>query len=284
MPLDEHGPRDSSPASPGPSHASLTDVLRGREIPVWLRRLSLGVVIGRYVIVLGVVPAIPLLLLQERITLLVLLRPTKEWLLVGGAFLRVQGAPSPLLLLAAYTPLMIIVVWFFFIAGRAYQSTLRAGSGPRWLRRMLPPDKLELAQRMLVRRGPLVAVLGRVAALPPTLLAAAAGVSDIRWRRYLAADLAGALVAFAGVVAAGYGLGEAYERGGPWLTAIGAAVLIVLVALITRWIRREAARAPSSEVSMAAETPPGPGAAVGRDGRDRPGSPGPGGSDEAGPA
>ena len=222
-------------------------------IPGWLRRLVLGVVVGRYVIVLGVVPAIPWLLLQERIALLVLLRPTKEWLLVGGAFLRVQGEPSAWLLLAAYAPLMIVVVWCFFLAGRAYQATLRAGTGPRWLRRILPPDKLELAQRMLVRRGPLIAVLGRIAAMPPTLLAAAAGVSDIRWHRYLAADLVGALVAFATIVAAGYGLGEAYERGGVWLSVGGGLVLILLVVLMTRWIRREAARAPAPPDAVAVE-------------------------------
>jgi membrane protein DedA with SNARE-associated domain len=218
----------------------------GREgrIPAGLRRLALGVVIGRYVIVLGVIPAIPFLLVQERIALLVLLRPTKEWLLVGGAFLRVQGEPSVWLLFAAYLPLMVVVVWFFFIAGRAYRMLLRNGTGPKWLRRAIPPDKLELAQRMLVRRGPLIAVLGRVAAFPPTLLAAAAGVSDISPRRYLAADLLGAVLSFGIVVSAGYGLGEAYERGGPWITGLGAGLFVVLIVLMTRWIRREAERSP----------------------------------------
>lgn len=214
------------------------------RIPAGLRRVALGVVIGRYVIVLGVIPAIPFLLVQERIALLVLLRPTKEWLLVGGAFLRVQGEPSVWLLFAAYTPLMVVVVWFFFIAGRAYRTLLRNGTGPPWLRRAIPPDKLELAQRMLVRRGPLIAVIGRIAAVPPTLMAAAAGVSDIAPRRYLAADLLGAVLAFSIVVTAGYGLGEAYDRGGPWITGLGAGLFVLLIVLLSRWIRREAERSP----------------------------------------
>jgi membrane protein DedA with SNARE-associated domain len=218
-----------------------------REIASWLRRLALGIVVGRYVIVLGVIPAIPWLLLQERYALVVLLRPTKEWLLLGGAVFRLEGAPSPWLLLAAFAPLMLVVVWFFFLAGRAYQDLLRAGTGPTWLRRALPPDKLELAQRMLIRRGPLIAVLGRLAAMPPTLLAAAAGVSDIAPRRYLAADALGAVLSFAAVVGAGYGLGEAWRRGGPWITAIGVGLFVVMVVLMTRWIRREAARAPAPE-------------------------------------
>jgi membrane protein DedA with SNARE-associated domain len=225
----------------------------GRAIAPWLRRLALGVVVGRFLIVLGVIPAIPLLIVQERYALLVLLRPTKEWLLLGGAVLRVQGEPSVWLLLAAYTPLMIVVVWAFFLAGRAYQDALRDGTGPRWLHRLLPPDKLELAQRMLVRRGALIAVLGRLAAMPPTLLAAAAGVSDIRPRRYLGADLLGSLLAFGAVVGAGYGLGEAYERGGVWLTTAGIGLFVLLVLLMTRWIRREAARTPAE-----ASSPDGP--------------------------
>jgi membrane protein DedA with SNARE-associated domain len=231
--------RTPEPASAGAPPRAGTGISPG------LRRLALAVVIGRYAIVLGVVPAIPFLIAQERIGLLVLLRPTKEWLLLAGAFLRVQGEPPVWLLFAAFVPLMLVVVWFFFVAGRAYQDLLRDGSGPRWLRRAIPPAKLDLAQRMLVRRGPTIAVLGRLAAMPPTLLAAAAGVSDISPRRYLAADLVGAVVSFSAVVSAGYVLGEAYERGGPWLTAAGVGLFATLILLMTRWIRREAERSPA---------------------------------------
>lgn len=232
---------------PGDQPGASADRARsgGRRVPTWLRRVSLGVVVARYVIVLGMIPGIPFLLAQQRIALLVLLRPTKEWLLVAGGYLRVQGEPSVWLLFAAYTPLMIIVVWFFFIAGRAYQDVLRQGTGPSWLRRAIPPQKLELAQRMVVRHGPVIAVIGRIAAMPPTLMAAAAGVSDISPRRYLAADLLGAVLGFAMVVGAGYGLGQAYERGGPWITAVGVGLFAVLILLMSRWFRREAEREPA---------------------------------------
>jgi membrane protein DedA with SNARE-associated domain len=209
-----------------------------------VRRFALGVVIARFAIPLAAIPLIPVLL-PERITLLVLLRPTKEWLLFGGGRARVVGDPSIWLLFAAYAPLMIFVVWAFFLAGRAYQRTLRTGTGPRWLHRAVPPHQLELAQRMLVRRGPLIAVLGRVAAMPPTILAAAAGVSDVSPRRYLAADLVGALLGFAITVGAGFALGGAYEQGGVWLTAVGVSLFAALIFLMTRWIRREADRAPA---------------------------------------
>jgi membrane protein DedA with SNARE-associated domain len=74
------------------------------------------------------------------------------------------------------------------------------------------------------------------------VLAAAAGVSDIRPRRYLAADVVGALVTFAITVTAGYSLGRAYERGGVWLTAGGVVVIVGLVVLLSRWLRAEAHR------------------------------------------
>jgi membrane protein DedA with SNARE-associated domain len=238
MPTPEP-PRATEPPS------AATRARGGSTISPGLRRLALAVVVGRYVIVLGVLPAIPFLIAQERIALLVLVRPTKEWLLLAGAFVRVQGEPAIWLLFAAFVPLMLVVVWFFFLAGRAYQDLLRDGTGPRWLRRLLPPAKLELAQRVLVRRGPMIAVLGRLAAMPPTLMAAAAGISDISPRRYLAADLVGAVTSFGAVVAAGYGLGETYERGGPWLTALGVGLFVTLIVLMTRWIRREAERSPA---------------------------------------
>jgi membrane protein DedA with SNARE-associated domain len=81
-------------------------------------------------------------------------------------------------------------------------------------------------------------VLGRLAAFPSALLAAAAGASDLKPRRFLPADLAGAMLSFAEVLAAGFLLGDAYEDAGPWITALGVAVLVVLIVLLGRWIRR----------------------------------------------
>jgi membrane protein DedA with SNARE-associated domain len=205
------------------------------------RRFVVAVAVLRYVVPLLAIPLIPVLIV-DRVPLLVLLRPQKEFLLLGGAQLRLTGEPSVALLFAAYLPLMLVAVWAFFAVGRAYGPALRAGRGPRWLQRALPPDQLDLAQRVLARRGPLIAVLGRIAALPPTLLAAAAGVSDVPARRYLVADAVGAVAGFAITVTVGYGLGRAYEQGGVWITAAGVALFLGLVLLMTRWLRAEGER------------------------------------------
>jgi membrane protein DedA with SNARE-associated domain len=210
-------------------------------VPPAVRRIAVWVAVARYAIPLVAVPLIPVLI-RDHLLLLVLLRPQKEFLLLGAGVARVQGEPSLWGLLAAYVPLMLFAVWAFFVVGRAYGVRLRQGTGPPWLQRVLRPTQVELAQRVLSRRGPAIAILGRLAAFPPTVLAAAAGVSDVPARRYLTADGIGALLAFAVTIGAGYLLGEAWQQGGVWLTALGLAVFVALVALLTMWVRREARR------------------------------------------
>jgi membrane protein DedA with SNARE-associated domain len=211
------------------------------EVAARWRRLALAVVILRFAIPLAAVPAIPFLL-RDRIALLVLLRPQKEFLLVGGGQTRYLGEPGVLPLLLAYLPLGVLAVSAFFVIGRAYRTALRDESGPAWLHRAVPPRQLELAQRVLARRGPAIAVIGRIAAMPPTVLAAAAGTSDVSPRRYLVADAVGSMLGFGIAVGVGLGLGRAYEDGGVWLTVVGVVLFGAMIALVTWWIRREAER------------------------------------------
>lgn len=210
--------------------------------PPLVRRVAVGVAVARYVVPLAVIPAIPFLIARGELALLVLLRPQKEFLLLSAAQLARTGAPSVPLLLAAYVPFMVVAVWAFFVVGRIFRPALDAGEAPRWLTRILPAQQLELGRKVLARRGPLIAVMGRLAALPPTIMAAAAGASDVDGRRYLAADLVGAFGSFALMVGAGLVLGEAYEDYGIWITVAGVVVLVALIALITRWVRNEAER------------------------------------------
>ncbi len=209
--------------------------------PRWWRRLALAVVVLRFAIPLAAVPLIPFLIRND-ITLLVLLRPQKEFLLVGGGQTRYLGDPGVLPLLLAYLPLGVLAVSAFFVVGRSYRTVLTEASGPAWLHRAIPPRQLELAQRVLARRGPAIALIGRIAAMPPTVLAAAAGTSEVSAPRYLVADLVGAVLGFAMVVGVGLGLGRAYEEGGVWLTVVGVALFTAMIVLVTWWIRREAER------------------------------------------
>ncbi len=82
-------------------------------------------------------------------------------------------------------------------------------------------------------------VAGRLAAFPSSLLAAAAGASSMKPGRFLPADAMGAALSIVEVMVAGYVLGEAYERAGPWVTSAGVVVLIGLLVFVGRWLRRE---------------------------------------------
>jgi len=215
-----------------------------RDPARWKRPLLVAA-IARYAIPIAAIP-LAAALIPDRVPLLTLLRPGKEVLLLAGGLWSADGRPSLLLVFLAYIPLMIVSVWGFFALGRAYSDDLAGGEGPHWLHRVVPAEKLEATQRVIARRGVTVAILGRVAALPPTILAAAAGTSAVDTRRYLAADMVGAVLGFAVTVGVGVGLGRAYERGGIWLTVAGVALLLVVINLFTRWLQAEQEAIPES--------------------------------------
>ncbi len=206
-----------------------------------LFRVAVVVAILRYAIPLAAIPLIPWLL-SRNIALLVLLRPQKEFLLLGGGQSRYLGEPDIWLLLAAYIPLSVLPIAAFYLVGQRYQHVIGTDDAPRWLARILPPQQIDLGVRMMARKGPLIAILGRLAALPPTMLAAAAGLAATPMRRFLLADTFGALVAFALVVSVGWALGRAYADGAMWLTFAGAALFIAMLTALTSWLRAEANR------------------------------------------
>jgi undecaprenyl-diphosphatase len=199
--------------------------------------LTLAVLRG----VLGFV-AVPLApaLYRKHFVWLVVLRPTKEVLLAGGFFVR-RGRVDLVPMLAAAMPLALLGVWLFYWLGQVYSKELKSSASdlPGWARRVVPPKRVAAMCRVLERRGWSVVVLGRMAAFPSALLAAAAGVSGMETRQFLLADAAGAVLSTAEVVIAGYALGAAYKTAGPWVTAAGVVALAAVLVLVGRWLRRE---------------------------------------------
>jgi membrane protein DedA with SNARE-associated domain len=185
--------------------------------------------------------AVPLapLLYKHHFIVLVLLRPTKEVLLAGGFLIR-KGDADLLAVSLCALPLALLGVWLFYALGRSYSDEIHAEDGlPRWARRILPRHRIENLSAVLDRKGRGVVVAGRLAAFPSSLLAAAAGASGMAPAKFLPADGTGCVLSVAEVVGAGYTLGAAYKRAGPWLTGVGVAVLFGLLFLIGRWLRRE---------------------------------------------
>lgn len=184
--------------------------------------------------------AVPLapVLWKERFPLLVLLRPTKEVLLAAGFRVREGDLALPLVVVASI-PIMVLGVWLFFALGRAFADDLADGELPGIAGRVLPAERVRSLCRVLDRRGPKVVFLGRLAVFPSSLMAAAAGAAGMEPRRFLVADGLGALTSLLLVVGVGYGLGQAHEAGGPWLTAIGVAVAVVLLVALGRWLKAD---------------------------------------------
>lgn len=196
------------------------------------RRVFLGLAVVRAVlaaIALALAPA----LYRDHVAVLVFLRPTKEVFLFAG-FVLDRGDTTLPAVVAAALPLLLGGVWVFFGLGRAHAEDLADAELPGVVGRVLPKRRLDQMRDVLEDRGPRVVFLGRLAAFPSTLMAAAAGSSGLEWRRFLLADTAGALVSLAAMVTVGYGLGETYEEAGPWVTAAGVVVLAALVYLLGR--------------------------------------------------
>jgi membrane protein DedA with SNARE-associated domain len=230
-----------------PVDPTLEPATEHRHYPPVVARVVLWLAVARYLVPIAAIPLLARLLRGDvsdgEYALTIALRPGREVMLGAGAQLLRLGRPSPLLLFLAAFPFFVAAVWVFFLLGRVHRASLRAGTGPAWLQRIAPPEKLEVGQRALASRGPIVAFVARIGGLPPTLLAAAAGVSDVRPGRYLAADAVGAVVVFALTVGIGYGLGETYERSGWWFTAGAIGVVLVLSSWLSSRVQREFERA-----------------------------------------
>lgn len=188
-------------------------------------------------VVLGLV-AIPLapVLYEDHFILLVLLRPTKEVFLAGG-FLARRGDVDLLMVGVAAIPLSIFGVWLFFALGRAYRKEIERGDMPGLVGRLLKPDRVKSFEKALDERGPKLIFLGRLAVLSSAAVSAAAGAANLEPRRFFPYDLAGGLLSITYTVAAGYFLGEAYERAGPWLTGVGVVAFLGFAYVLGRSLK-----------------------------------------------
>jgi membrane protein DedA with SNARE-associated domain len=188
-------------------------------------------------VVLGVV-AIPLapFLYREHAVVLVLLRPTKDVLLLVGFLIR-QHDVGLLPVLAAAVPLAVLGVWHFFFLGKAYSREIKRADLPGIAGKLLPPKRICTLADAVEEQGVKLVFLGRLAAFPSTMVAAAAGTAEMPSRRFLVADGIGAILSVLEVLGAGYLLGDAYDRAGPWITVLGLVVLAVMAVLLGRKLR-----------------------------------------------
>jgi membrane protein DedA with SNARE-associated domain len=137
-------------------------------------------------------------------------------------------------------PLQLLIVWLYFLLGRAWEPEIHSDDTlPFLTARLLRRDQVRRVREALKAHGIRLVVLARFAIFPTDLLAATAGASDMKPARYSPADGLAFAAAAGLVVGAGYGLGLAQRQSDLWLTIIGAAGLVVLSGWLTWYVRRQ---------------------------------------------
>ncbi|MEA3054595.1 MAG: hypothetical protein QOD30_27 [Actinomycetota bacterium] len=194
------------------------------------RRILLVLAALRAVLAIVAIPLAPALY-KHHIAPLVLLRPSKEVLLFAGYMLR-EGKISLLTVVTASIPLLVLAVWVFYGLGRAHRDELKDADLPGIAGRLLPRKRIKDLQNAISDRGTPLIIVGRIASMPSTLVAAAAGSADVSFKQFALADLAGSAISLTMVLGAGYLLGEARKSAGPWLTVLGAAAFLTLMVVL----------------------------------------------------
>lgn len=201
------------------------------------KKTLLVVAVVRAVLGVAAIPLAPLLF-EDHFIVLVLLRPAKEVFLAGG-FLARGGDVNLALLVLAAIPLSIFGVWHFYLLGRAYSDEINSDKLSGIAARVLTPERIEKLERSLERKGPKLIFLGRLAVLSSAAVAAAAGAAKMEPEKFFPWDLGGGLLSIAYTVAAGWFLGAAYEKAGPWITIGGVVALLGFAFVLGRTLQRE---------------------------------------------
>ena len=184
--------------------------------------------------------AIPLapVLYEDHFVWLVFLRPTKEIFLAGG-FLARQGEVSIAMIFLAGIPLSIFGAWLLYLLGKGYSKEIHSENMPAFAARFLTPERIKKFERALDKKGPKLIFLGRLAVLSSATVAAAAGAANLEPRKFFPWDGLGGLVSIAYTVAAGWFLGEAYEKAGPWISVAGVIALAGFAVILGRSLKED---------------------------------------------
>lgn len=202
---------------------------------IGLRPVLMALSVVRLLLAVLAIPLAPALY-RDHFVVLVLMRPTKEVFLAAGFLMRDGDVSLPPVVVAAI-PLFLPGVWLFYFLAQAYSKEISDAKLPWIAGRILPAARIKHTAAALKRVGARFVFLGRLAAFPSSVVAAASGVARISLRDFLVADALGALTSLAIVLGAGYLLGEAHDEAGPWLTAAGVVVLAGIGIALGRYLR-----------------------------------------------
>jgi membrane protein DedA with SNARE-associated domain len=227
-------------------HDSASPAKSGKsERPERAKRALLWVAAARSIAALLALALLPVLY-QHDFLVLVGLRPSLGILLVGAILAR-HGGMSLWAMLVIAVPLQVLIVWLYFLLGRAWQSEIHSDDKlPFVTARLLQRNQVRRIREAMKTHGTRLVALARFAIFPTGLLAAAAGASEMKPAQFFPADGLAFAAAAGLVIGAGYGLGLAQRQSGLWLTVTGAAGLVALSSLLTWYVRHEPKQRSSS--------------------------------------
>jgi membrane protein DedA with SNARE-associated domain len=161
-----------------------------------------------------------------------------------GAHSRLGELPLWVAVLAG-VPATMMFDWVFWWAGRRWgERALHLILGRDASMRGVASREARIArlERMAGRWGPVAVVLAYYLPLPTTLIYAAAGLSGMRLRTFLALDLVGTLLWVGPIVGLGYAIGrpavEVVDRLDHYSTFLAIAVVVVVIGVAVRRRRR----------------------------------------------
>jgi membrane protein DedA with SNARE-associated domain len=212
-------------------------------VPPVLRRLrpALLALVAARAVLGGVAVLLAPALYRDHVALLVLLRPTKEVLLLAG-YVAHEHRVNLLVVVAATIPLLVLGVWLFYVLGRAYSDEIDGCDLPGIAGRLLPPERIAKLREVLGERGWSLVALGRVAVMPSSLVAASAGSSEMPAHMFISADSLGSVASLVLMLGAGWVLEGAHDQAGPWLTVLGVLALLAVLVLLGRKMRSSPVR------------------------------------------
>jgi membrane protein DedA with SNARE-associated domain len=211
---------------------------------------AIAVLLGLYLAYsLALWPLVPALIGSHPLLLEILSGSTLAEVTVGA---RSRLGELPMwYAVAAGLPSTMVFDWVFWWAGRrwgdrALHLFLGRGSSPRAIaRREARAVRLE---RMADRYGPAGVVLAYYLPLPTVLIYAAAGLSGLRLRTFLALDLLGTLLWVGPAVGLGYAIGkpavDVVHRIDHYSTVL--TIVVVLILIGVRALRRRTALSDAS--------------------------------------
>ena len=164
-----------------------------------------------------------------------------ETVVVAGGNLAGQGSLSLIAVIIAGMVGAMIGDSTAYWLGRAGGDRI-----DRWLMKVAGPDRLEAAQHMVQRRGPVLVTAGRF--LPGIRIAInfTAGAGHMTYRRFLVFNSLGALIWATQATVLGYVFGKQFEDR-PWIgLTIAVAIAVAIGGLVAlyehRKVKRERAR------------------------------------------